>query len=77
LNLRALPRNYHLPVSCHDLESGFQKKSNQTSVVQFGDSGDWRDYSVSGADLEVLVSVLDGERAMVFNADRASNIEVV
>jgi hypothetical protein len=32
---------------------------------------------VSSADLEVLVSVLDGERAMVFNADRASNIEVV
>ena len=32
---------------------------------------------MSGADLEVLVSVLDGERPMVFNADRASDIEVV
>ena len=41
------------------------------------DRGDWREYSVSRADLEALISVLEGERAIVFNANRASDIEVV
>ena len=39
--------------------------------------GDWREYSVSTADLEALVSVVEGERSMIFNANRASDIEVV
>ncbi len=41
------------------------------------DRGDWREYSVSRTDLEALISVLEGRRSMVFNADRASDIEVV
>ena len=41
------------------------------------DRGDWREYSVSRADLEALVSALEGERSMVFNANRASDIEVI
>jgi imidazolonepropionase-like amidohydrolase len=41
------------------------------------DRGDWRDYSVSRADLDALVSVLAGDRSMVFNANRASDMEVV
>ncbi len=41
------------------------------------DRGDWREYSVSRADLEALISVLEGERSMVFNANRASDIEIV
>lgn len=40
-------------------------------------SGDWRDYSISTPDLDALVSVLEGNRSMVFNANRASDIEVV
>ncbi len=39
--------------------------------------GDWREYSVSSADLKALVNVLEGERSMVFDANRASDIEVV
>ena len=39
--------------------------------------GDWREYSVSSADLEALVSVLEGNRSMIFNANRASDIEVI
>jgi len=39
--------------------------------------GDWREYSVSSADLEALGNVLEGERSMVFDANRASDIEVV
>ena len=41
------------------------------------DRGDWRDYSVSANDLDALLPVLQGERAMVFNVNRASDIEVV
>ena len=41
------------------------------------DRGDWREYSVSAADLEALISVLEGNRAIVFNANRASDIEVI
>ena len=41
------------------------------------DRGDWREYSVSAADLEVLVDVVEGARAIVFNANRASDIEVI
>lgn len=41
------------------------------------DRGDWRDYSVSRTDLDALVSVLTGDRSMIFNANRASDIEVV
>jgi imidazolonepropionase-like amidohydrolase len=41
------------------------------------DRGDWRDYSVSSHDLEVLISVLEGNRPIVFNANRASDIEIV
>ena len=41
------------------------------------DRGDWREYSVSSADLEALVSVLEGNRSMIFNANRASDIEIV
>lgn len=39
--------------------------------------GDWREYSVSTADLEALVSVVEGDRSMIFTANRASDIEVV
>ena len=39
--------------------------------------GDWRDYSVSTADLETLVAVLDGRKSMLFNADRASDVSLV
>ncbi|MDX1403741.1 MAG: amidohydrolase family protein [Woeseiaceae bacterium] len=39
--------------------------------------GEWREFSVSRTDLDTLVGVLDGERAMVFNANRAADIEVV
>lgn len=41
------------------------------------DRGDWREYSVSGADLNTLQSVLDGNTAMLFNVNRASDISVV
>ena len=39
--------------------------------------GDWRDYSISSADLEALSGVLDRSAAMIFNANRASDISVV
>jgi len=39
--------------------------------------GDWREYSVSSVDLEALISVLEGDRSIVFNANRASDIEVI
>lgn len=39
--------------------------------------GDWRDYSISAADMDALIPVLEGERAMIFNVNRASDIEVV
>ena len=41
------------------------------------DRGDWRDYSISGTDLDALVSVVEGDRSIIFNANRASDIEVV
>ncbi len=41
------------------------------------DRGDWREYSVSRTDLDALTSVLAGERSMIFNANRASDIEVI
>lgn len=41
------------------------------------DRGDWRDYSVSTADLNALLKVLDGEAAMLFHVNRASDISVV
>ncbi len=41
------------------------------------DRGDWRELSVSRADLDALVSVLDGARSLIFNANRASDIEVI
>jgi len=41
------------------------------------DRGDWREYSVSRADLEALLTVLEGDRSIVFNANRASDIEVI
>jgi len=39
--------------------------------------GDWRDYSVSTADLEALQRVLSREAALLFNVNRASDINVV
>ena len=39
--------------------------------------GDWRDYSISSADLEALSGVLDRSAVMIFNANRASDISVV
>ena len=39
--------------------------------------GDWREYSVSRTDLKALVSVVEGDRSMIFAANRASDIEVV
>jgi len=39
--------------------------------------GDWRDYSVSRADLEVLQKVLDRSAALLFDVNRASDISVV
>ncbi len=41
------------------------------------DRGDWREYSVSRADLDALISVLEGQSSLVFNVNRASDIEVV
>ena len=41
------------------------------------DRGDWRELSVSRADLDALVSVLGRDRSIVFNANRASDIEVI
>lgn len=41
------------------------------------DRGDWRDYSVSGTDLNALQGVLDRSAAMLFNVNRASDITVV
>ena len=43
----------------------------------YDQSGDWRDYSVSAADLEALVHVLDGSAAMFINVNRASDISRV
>jgi len=39
--------------------------------------GDWREYSISAADLEALSTVLAGDAALLFNVHRASDIEVV
>ena len=39
--------------------------------------GDWRDYSISGADLQALSGVLNGDTAMMFNVNRASDISRV
>jgi imidazolonepropionase-like amidohydrolase len=41
------------------------------------DRGDRREYSVSRTDLEALENVLEGERAMVFDANRASDMEII
>ena len=41
------------------------------------ESGDWREYSVSSADLVALVSVVEGDSSMIFAANRASDIEIV
>ncbi len=41
------------------------------------DRGEWRDYSVSRADLNALQRVLDGSAALLFNVNRASDISVV
>ena len=55
------------------LADALDYRQNKTA----SDRGDWREYSVSRADLDALISVLEGERSMVFNANRASDIEVV
>ena len=55
------------------LADALDYRQNKAAV----DRGDWREYSVSRADLEALISVLEGDRSMVFNANRASDIEVV
>ncbi|MDH4072744.1 MAG: amidohydrolase family protein, partial [Gammaproteobacteria bacterium] len=39
--------------------------------------GDWREYSISAADLEALATVLDRSAAMLFNVNRASDISRV
>jgi len=39
--------------------------------------GDWRDYSLSTADLDALSLVLDGSSALLFDVNRASDISVV
>lgn len=39
--------------------------------------GDWREYSVSAADLDTLQSVLDRRIPMLFNVNRASDISVI
>ena len=39
--------------------------------------GDWREYSVSAADLETLQSVLDRSTPLLFNVNRASDISVI
>lgn len=41
------------------------------------DRGDWRDYSVSTADLRALLSVLDRRSSLLFNVNRASDISIV
>jgi len=39
--------------------------------------GDWREYSISAADLDVLQSVLDRSVPILFNVNRASDISVI
>jgi imidazolonepropionase-like amidohydrolase len=55
------------------LADALDYRQNKAAV----DRGDWREYSLSSVDLEALISVLEGNRSMVFNANRASDIEVV
>ena len=55
------------------LTDALDYRQNKTAYER----GDWREYSVSSADLEALLSVFDGNRSMIFNANRASDIEIV
>lgn len=55
------------------LDDAIDYRQNKSSY----DRGDWRDYSVSSADLDALLTVLNGEAAMLFNVNRASDISVV
>lgn len=60
-----------------------QLRTALTDAREFGqnmdayDRGDWRELSVSRADLDALVGVLEGESSMIFNANRASDIELI
>jgi len=60
-----------------ELRAAFADALDYRQNKAASDRGDWREYSVSTADLEALSSVLEGNRAIVFNANRASDIEVV
>ena len=54
------------------LDDAIDYRQNRAAYAR----GDWRDYSVSTVDLDALIRVLDGDAAMLFNVDRASDISV-
>jgi len=60
-----------------ELRAAFADSLDYRQNKAASDRGDWREYSVSSADLEALSSVLEGNRAIVFNANRASDLEVI
>jgi imidazolonepropionase-like amidohydrolase len=60
-----------------ELRAAFADALDYRQNKSAADRGDWREYSVSTADLEALISVLEGNRAIVFNANRASDIEII
>ena len=55
------------------LDDALDYRMNQAAYER----GAWRDYSVSGSDLDALARVLTGDAAMLFNVQRASDITVV
>jgi len=59
------------------VRTALQDAMNYRANKQAVDAGNGRDYSVSLADLNVLLSVLDGETALLFHVNRASDITVV
>jgi imidazolonepropionase-like amidohydrolase len=60
-----------------ELRAAFADALDYRQNKAAADRGDWREYSVSRTDLDALISVLDGNRSIVFNANRASDIEVI
>jgi imidazolonepropionase-like amidohydrolase len=55
------------------LDDALEYRQNRTAA----DRGDWRDFSVSRADLNALQAVLDRSTPLLVNVNRASDIRVV
>ena len=55
------------------LDDAIDYRENQEAYSR----GEWRDYSLSTADLDALSTVLDGSTALLFNVNRASDISGV